>query len=307
MNICYAYIGVLPSYTIEQAHQLRLFYSGPVYFILNDYDNPIVKTLQDKYTITIVRYDDVIDTNFHNMIYSTQHKFWIINNLKGREYLFIYSFERFYVLYNLMKKNSLENILFVELDNLIYDNPVKWVKSFENIDMAYLFDNINRASAGISYIKNIKILRKLLDYFTYFIENDTGFISEMTPLYRFMENEKLTNNRVSFLPIHWADSNKPAQSYELWNSFNNSIFDASSIGIYLGGLDPYHTDGKIIPGAKNPHALIDYTSYKIEYIRDEKGMKIPYILNGESWVKINNLHIHSKDLTSHLSVPLDTI
>jgi len=308
MNICYAFIGPVPSYAIEQVHQLRLFYDGPAYFILNDYNNPIVKKMQDMYNIHIIRYDDVVDTSFNAMIHTLSHKFMIMHRLQGREKLFIYSFERFYVLYNLMKKYSLTNVLFLELDNLIYDEPHNWIKALEQVDMAYVFDNYDRASAGISYIRHADILHQLLIYFNAYIQNHTGFINEMSALYRFYDfmKKKHTSGkfRVSFLPIHWKDSTNPSQSYECSDIFKDSIFDALSIGIYLAGIDTYHSDGKIVTKKKNPWGLIDYTSYTYEYIYDEKGRKIPYILNGATHVRINNLHIHSKDLINHLSKPL---
>lgn len=308
MNVCYAFIGQIPSYSIEQVHQLRLFYDGPAYFILNDYNNPIVKILQDNYNIHIIRYDEVIDVSFTTLIEKTKNKFYIAHGLKGREKLFIYSFERFYVLYNLMKNYSLTNILFLELDNLIYDDPYLWINKLQDVDMAYLFDNYDRASAGISYIKNHETLKKMLNYFNVYIHNDTGFINEMSALYRFyvfMEKNKTDiNSRITFLPIHWKDDTKPVQTYELSNIFQDSIFDALSIGIYLAGIDTYHSGGRIETKKKSPWGLIDYTTYLYEYKYDEKGRKIPYILNGDTCIRINNLHIHSKDLIHHLSKPL---
>jgi hypothetical protein len=307
MNVCYSFIGPLPSYSIEQAHQLRLFYNGPAYFILNDYNNPNVTLLRDKYNINIIRYDDVIHTDFIKLIGKTKHKFYILHNSKGRENLFIYSFERFYVLYNLMIKYSLNNVLFIELDNLVYDDPRKWLSAVKDVDMAYLFDNNDRASAGISFIQNHKVLLKMLEYFNIYIENDTGFINEMSAMarfYQYMEKKGGGTFNVSFLPIHWNDPTKPPQSYALSNMFADSIFDAAAIGVYLAGGDTHHTGGKIILGKKNQWSLIDYTNYKFIYIKDEEDRKIPYIVKDSSHIRINNLHIHSKDLINHLSKPL---
>ena len=46
---------------------------------------------------------------------------------------------------------------------------------------------------------------------------------------------------------------------------------------------------------------IDYTQDKFEWKNDEEGRRIPYIYDGTKWLRINNLHIHSKDLKSGLS------
>jgi hypothetical protein len=306
MNVCYAYIGPLPSYSIEQVHQLRLFYNGPAYFILSDYTNPLVTILKEKYDIQIIHYNDVKHNDFNAMLERIGQKFLILHGLKERKNLFIYSFERFYILYNLMVQYSLTNVLFLEIDNLIYDEPQNWLKPLEDIDFACLFDNESRASAGVSYIKNTDALQTVLTSFNSYIETETGLLNEMSALYAFMKKEKEDKHiHVAFLPVHWEDDKYPVESFELSNVFTKSIFDAAAIGIFLGGLDTFHTGGIVKPGHKNKFSLIDYTIYKFVYIDDEKGRKIPYIQNGDTQLRINNLHIHSKDLIHHLSSPLN--
>jgi hypothetical protein len=85
----------------------------------------------------------------------------------------------------------------------------------------------------------------------------------------------------------------------------NSIFDAQDIGIYEFGRDFVHTCGKLEKGKKGWGA-IDYTKYKIEWIDDDRGRRIPYMRRPENdgFVKINNLHVHSKQLHLAISRPL---
>jgi hypothetical protein len=297
INIVYAFIGILPTYTIDTIHQMRLFYDGPIYFIYNDYSNPVVSTLKNQYSVIMVNYDDVKHSEFNKTINDKIHKFAILPNLKGREKLFIYSFERFFLLYNLMCKKNINDVLFVELDNLIYDDPNNWYEQFIKKDMAYMFDNINRASSGIAYIKNTNILYSFLNMCLKYIIESNDFLNEMTVLYTFWDNNK---ERIQLLPIHCTANNYPSETHSTFSNYN-SIFDAAGIGIYLGGLDPYHTDNKIVIGSKSEWSLIDYTKYKYKWLPDNKERKIPYMLYDSKIIKINNLHLHSKNLKPYMS------
>ena len=90
MIIVYCFIGPLPSYAIDTVYQTRLFTNMDIYFIINDYDSPSAKELEQKYNVNIVRYDDVKDALFNETVEENWHKLTIIDNLKGREKIFIY-------------------------------------------------------------------------------------------------------------------------------------------------------------------------------------------------------------------------
>lgn len=305
MKLAYAFIGPLPAYSVDTVEQARKFFNGPIYFIVSDYESKYIPLLQSNYNVTIVRYDTVIDHEFNRLIQETYSKFAIVHGLHGREKLFIYSFERFYILHSLMRQKGLTDVFFLELDNLIYDDPMNWLTSFQKKDMAYTFEQKGRSSSGICYIKHADILRSCIDFFSEYIRTDTGFIQEMWALYRFWETKQ---ENIHFVPTHWSHSHGSvanfisAETYEHFELFNKTIFDGAGLGIYLGGLDPHHTGGRI---EKNIHKLqwydIDYRKYTYEWRKDEQGRNIPYVFTGVEWIRINNLHIHSKDLRGNMS------
>ena len=297
MNIVLSFIGKLPSYIKESIYQIRLFYKDDIYLIINDLESPYISYLE-KYDVKIIPYNNVINLNFINIVNSNIHKFLIVSNLTGREELFIRSFERFFLLENLMISNNLSNCLFLELDNLIYDDPYKWISDFSKHELCYMYDNDDRCSSGLMYINNSNSLKNFLNYILYFISNSNDFMNEMTTLYRYY---KLSTNSVQILPTYWKKENIPSMAKENYGLYNDSIFDALAIGCFLLGLDPYHTNGKIETGRKAEWCAIDYTQDKFEWKIDEQGRKIPYIYDGINWLRINNLHIHSKDLKSGLS------
>lgn len=301
MFLCYSFIGVLPSYIIDTVHQARCFYDGDIYLILDDMTSPHLEKL-NTLNVHLIDYKDVFSTEFSDTLQKNTNKFCIVHGLIGREKLFIYSFERFFLLKNLMKKYELKDCLFLELDNLIYDDPRNWVVNFSTHQLCYMYDNVNRCSSGIMYVKNNDSLTLLLNDTLDFINTTTEFLTEMTVLYRYYEKNKDT---VQLLPVHWSSLSVPKESNEYYDKYNNTIFDAAAIGVYLLGRDPYHTNGMIVRYLCNPYSAINYTHYKFEWKTDEKGLNKPYIWDGEKWLLINNLHVHSKDLKSGLSLPIE--
>jgi len=300
MFLCYAFIGKLPFYIVDTIHQARCFFDGDIYLIIDQLESPFVIQLQ-KYNVKIVDYNDVKSDLFKNVFEKNENKFCIVHGLTGREKLFIYSFERFFILQNLMKKFNLHDCLFLELDNLIYYDSLKWVEQFSKSELCYMYDNDDRCSSGIMYVKDGNSLEELLNYMLTYIENCSNeLLNEMTVLYRYFRLKK----NVQILPTYWVDNALPNEAYQNYNFYNETIFDAAAIGVYLLGNDPYHTNGIIIRNVKNVYSKIDYTNCKFEWKLDDLGRKKPFIWNGEKWLLINNLHIHSKDLKSGLSTDI---
>ena len=298
MFVTLSFIGKLPSYIIECVHQIRTYFDGDIYLILNDFNSEYIEKLE-KYNIILVNYEIVKSNEFLEIVNKYKHKFEIVPGLIGREELFIRSFERFYLVSNLMKKDNLNDCLFLELDNLIYEDPRNWFQIF-NKKLGIMYDNDERYSSGIMLIKDSKSLDKFLQYCLYFIQNSTKFINEMTALSEYYYNNI---DDVEILPVYWNDSKVSIQAHQNFKKYNETIFDAAAIGINLLGMDPYHTRGVIVKNKKNPISAIDYTQLKFEWKMNDNG-KRPYVWYGERWILINNLHVHSKDLLSGLSKPL---
>ena len=255
--------------------------------------------------VRIIKYEDVIHEEFLKVLEANYVKFHHTPWMAGRDKLYVHSLERFFILYKLMDKYSLRNVFFIELDNMIYDSPTKWLTEFSKYDMAYMFDNFDRSSSAIAFIKSTEGLQKFLDHCIQYIESEppiserTTVINEMTALYRFWDKNQET---IQLLPTHWSDK-MPEQCSKTFVNYR-SLFDSLGIGIYLGGIDPIHSNGVLLKGTKNPWGHIDYTQYKYEW-KEIYGRKTPHIWDSDNsrWIRINNLHIHSKDLKSCLSKP----
>jgi hypothetical protein len=300
MFIGLSFIGILPKYIIDCVHQIRCYYNNDIYLIIDDYNSQYLPIVL-KYNVKIVRYDNVVDNNFLTIITKNYHKFLIINELKDRKLLFIRSFERFFLIHNLMKKNNLSDCFFMEIDNLIYDNPVNWISKFNKKELCYMFDNKDHFSSGIMYIKTSQSICNLLSYILNFIDTSKEFMSEMTCLSRYYE---LNKDSVQLLPIYWSDDNISSEAYINYGVYGETIFDAAGIGIFLLGENAFHNNGIVVCGKKNPHSQIDYRKNIFDWKIDNNNLKKPFIWDGNKWILINNLHVHSKELHNGLSLPL---
>jgi hypothetical protein len=229
---------------------------------------------------------------------------------RDREDLFIRSVERFYILQNTMKKYDLTNVLFMELDNLIYDDPRNWLEEFMKHDMCYMFDNVNRCSSGIMFVKTPDSIQGMLNFFIEKINEPMDeFINEMTLLFKYYEHVK--NNHIfkiiQLLPTFCKSEDMHEYAIQNYGKYGETIFDAAALGIFLFGPDKCLSDNsdfhKNYSSEKWELSYIDYTKYQTKWELDSENRLIPYILLLDRWIKINNLHIHCKDLKKGLSKP----
>jgi len=288
MIIAYSFIGRLPNYIVETLIQARLFFEGDIYLILDDLKSPLLEKIKGL-IIKLVPYKEVVNNEFLKICKKRGNKIAIVNSLGHRKLLFLRSMERFFLLQNLMEKKDLDNILFLELDNLIYDDPNKWKAKLKEINFTFMYDNKNRISTGLMYIKNLDSIKIITNNLKIYVKEEQGFISEMG-------GNWLVKDHAYFLPTHWKDDKYNNLSYNNYGDFGKSIFDSLSIGWYFFGPDKIHDYSK-----KNPWGEIDYTGYKYEWLEDEKGRRRPYFIINNEKILINNLHIHSKNLKAGLS------
>ena len=293
MNYITSFIGKPPAYWITCVNQIRLFSDDPIWCITDRIKHSIIKKIQKIQNVYCIDYSTVINNKFLATTRSNKKKFYIARFLRDRKLLFIRAFERFFLCENLMKQKNLKDVLFLELDNMIYMNPIKFQNSLQKKPLAYMYDNEDRSSSGIMYIRDPSSLEKLNQESILFIEKADEFLHEMVVLARFALQYP---DDVQYLPVHIPNSEYPVCTYENLEDYA-CIFDAAPLGVYLFGRDPYHTKGIIVKGLHNPESLIDYTKYKFKWMFDEKGRKCPWISFSETKsYPIFNLHIHSKSL-----------
>lgn len=268
-----------------------------MYLIIDDVGSPFIQELK-QFNVFIVEYDKVIDNHFNEVYKKEKNRFTIVEGLNDRKLLFMRSFERFFLLRNLMKLYNLEKCFFLELDNLIYNEPQKMLKHFSQTKMNVIYNNAHSLSTGLCYVSQSYILEPILEsYINYIIKTTDACLSEMKANY---EYHKKTNN-LHLLPCYWKDDSVNELAYMNIHENENDLFDAASLGVYFFGNDPIH--GKIVLHTKNRWSDIDYTKEKLYWKTDTDNLKKPYIYSTKTNKEylINNLHIHSKIFNQALS------
>jgi len=313
ITIVYSFIGELPNYIIESIHQCRLYHKNKIYLITNDLNSPYIDELINKYEVIIINYNILIkDNEYIKTLELHFNKFFIDLKLNKRSLLFYRSFERIFLIHLLMNQLNLYDVLFMEIDNTIYNNPNEWLKGFRKQQIAIMNCNHTSCSCGIMYIKNKLSLCNVLDYMLYYINNKDDFYSEMRALFKYIyENDLNDSSNCQLLPITFDTTINSLNNIEITkNCYKNSedyegIFDPATYGQYLAGLDLIHTNGKLVQYKDVEVAIIKSSNYEYDW-KEEEGLRKPYIYNKEKekWILINNLHIHSKHLHLVLSKPL---
>ncbi|MEN9654609.1 MAG: hypothetical protein RL235_721, partial [Chlamydiota bacterium] len=224
--------------------------------------------------------------------------------------LWFFAIERFFYLAALMHEQSLSDVFHMENDVMLYADleellPVLRRRYKGKIGIP--FDNDTRGIASLIYVSGLRPLDRFLKFVV-----DCGRRSDtdMSLLSRF--RHELWRQWTEPLPIgipQYGDKHpfiSPAghrpKNPELFVVHADefcSFFDAAAIGQYLGGIDPIHRSDTI--GFINESCVVNPSHFQYEWVIDEKGRRVPEaIFEGVRW-RINNLHVHSKNLTAFRS------
>ena len=286
----------LPSFIKFGLHQLRTFNPDiNVYFLTDKWllDNEVFK----EYNIT------PIDKNEY---YSNKIKEYETYYNYGSNSFWTLAATRLIYIENFMEANNLKDVYHFENDILLYYDlrnfHDKFISLYKNI--AITTGGPDKTMTGFMYIKNSDSLKMMTQFFidtlkAYGIHGTMmkygmDMVHEMS-LMKFYGIEK-GSEFLENLPI------LPFGDFSINFDEFNSIFDPASWGQFVGGT---RTLG---PGAKPEdhyigQLLIKNPSWTVEWLL-ENDLKIPYFKYDNNLVKINNLHIHSKNLHLYTSKKL---
>jgi hypothetical protein len=305
MEIVYAFVGRLPAYIVETIHQARLFSNDKITLICNDVDSPHLSQIQ-KYNVSIVNYESVIDSNFLAQVNAHISKFCIAEKLGDRRLLFIRSFERFFLLQRYMEITGAKNILFLELDMLIYFQPKNVISKFSEREITLCYTDSFHTCSAFCYIKSVDILRDMNTFFINYINNPaySKDITEMQALTVWLK-EPSVKQRVWMLPGYWQDNRYNKDIWDNLEVVDNILYDSVGIGVRVDGPDATHVNewlsrGKIWWATEVNYAEADYIW------KEEDNLRMLYLINPatKQEYKVNCIHVHNKNLPVFLSKPL---
>lgn len=191
---------------------------------------------------------------------------------------------RFILIDNYVRRNKIKSFFHIENDILVFSDfkNIKNILEDKNEEMFIVLDSVNRCIPSVVYFKNSDITNKLSRFII--DNNDTV---DMYNLFRFYS---LNKDIVANLPIISKELIINNINFNNYYSDLNSIFDGAAIGQYLGGIDPRNNSSNTI-GFVNEQCIFNVSKYKYTWDNGE-----PYMLLDNTMIKINNLHIHSKNL-----------
>ena len=271
MKIILVCLNNFQDYILECINNLLLFNNNDIVVITNKEFFIYFLNIN----IKLIDCNDLDDYNFNNnsrIDKGFRNGFWHFCSL------------RMFYLYSYIKKFNLNNIIHIENDIMCYENFDNVKDTFTKNKVYATFDCDFRVIPGIMYIPNH-------DSFEPIIKNYNFNINDMENLGQYNEDVIIP------LPIFINCNDSKITKY--FSNFN-FIFDAAAMGQYLGGVDPKNTPGDT-RGFVNETCLIKYNNFKFNWIINENGLYQPFININGIFVKIINLHIHSKNLKRFLA------
>ena len=207
---------------------------------------------------------------------------------------------RFFYIANFMRVNDLQNVSHFDNDVLIYFDITEYVDTFQRFypGIGITPENSAKSPAGFVFINSHTALDHMTDFFVSQLEHHgevglreiygTDTIHEMLLIVDFKNRfpEFITD-----LPT------TPEDQYV--NKFE-AIFDPLSWGEYVDGTRLGKKVGHHSPGAYIVEWLKENPNSSVVW-RVEDNLWCPYLSCNGKLTKINNLHLHSKNLANFMS------
>lgn len=233
-------------------------------------------------------------------------------NRSFRDGFWFYATERLFYLDDLISHYNLKNSFHLESDNMLYADLEPMVPIFEKNynGIAAPFESDERGLASFIYIKDKTSIHALA---TFLLTNARSEKDEMSLLNEF--KNRYGKDYLAQLPVLTEDytlrhplvtiagrmsHSVPKEEFTKYSNEFQSVFDACSYGQYLGGTDP--RNGPDGPGYINPASFFNCSLMEFEWRMDQEGRRVPYVGFGDKKYRINNLHIHSKNLEAFYSL-----
>ena len=211
--------------------------------------------------------------------------------------------ERMFVLEDWMRWKGVDECFHLENDNMLYENISRVVPLLRETSpgLSTTFQGQGskmdtlRTCFSVLYCRSIEALRD----FNFYLAAAPSSVDEMTRGGLYWDTNEDTCSYLATAPVgvvlksekyrHWIED---ARFSEL-----GVIFDSTTHGQYLGGVDPNRHAENTAPGFLNPDCDFRADQYQYTWVKDEAGRRYPVIQdsNGKPW-KIMNIHLHCKRL-----------
>lgn len=192
--------------------------------------------------------------------------------------------ERIFALKSL-EGNIPENRQIIHIESDVYpylSNAVLQILDKNGTEVALPRFSPERGIGSIVYFKNLSALVESVDKFSKIMQIE--IIENDMELFGSALNKKLV-------------SELPSSPQSAWKMDENValLFDGASFGQYLFGQDPFHQNGELLSGFRNPFSAIEYPEADWKLV-DYEGYRYPSFRYRGTDYLLANLHLHSKEV-----------
>ena len=279
-----------PSHLERCIEQYRVFNKEDL-FILTDRENiPLITPRPGVFVLPLEDYRSDKLERFDAKFNYTSKEFWNASTA------------RFFYLENFLRVHNLHHIVHFENDVLVYFDIEKYTHVFQQLypTMATTPCDPDHLTSGFMYFNNYTALERMNDFFMTVLTQHGNIETAQKVLHIDMANDMTMMKRfadasgvVGILPA--LPFGEVSQGIELFDA----IFDGAGWGQYIGGTQ---TNG---PGISYAGHVVGafiraHPEWQVTWqVKD--GLRLPYLCNEDKQVKINNLHIHSKNMRLFMS------
>jgi hypothetical protein len=213
-----------------------------------------------------------------------------------------YATERFFYIHELMLQYELTNVFQLETDNMLYADLEELLPIFvENYKgMGAVFDCPSRCIPSFVYFADASAAQSLTHFLTVLAKtgkNDMQLLASYKNRYGAETVDALPIISQEYLTDHPHSDHSLSYSRHL--ELFQSVFDGAALGQYLGGTNAKNnTSG---PGFINETCIFNPSLLAHKWELDDRGRKVPFIVYRDKQYRVNNLHIHSKNLKTFSS------
>ncbi|MFI0435520.1 MAG: hypothetical protein ACH350_07340 [Parachlamydiaceae bacterium] len=300
-SIIFIHIGkTIPPHVPIALAQARLFNQDcPIILAGNQEAMKDISLACAQSNVTFIALESLVQTEEHK-------KFRQLSGLDNKWHngFWLYTSERFLYLQDLILQYDLTNIFHLEHDNMLYANLNDILSVFENDypGLGLTMHNDQVCIPGFVYIADKEIITQLAFFFAENAsknQNDMQILGSFKSLigHVFAKNLPIIFEEYALEhPLKSMTNQIPLDPSKYFLNINqfNSIFDAAALGQYLGGIDPIH--GQSEPGFINESCIFNPSYLNYKWVIDLQGRRVPFIKYKDKYLRINNLHIHSKNL-----------
>jgi hypothetical protein len=295
MTIVLCYLGKnFKSYIYDCLDQIRLF---------NDRNDDIVFLYDDDRMLPFI--ENLVDDVKPFKVSKDTPKTKIIREKFQNQDVFNFSLERFLALEQFMDTTrNRGHVLFMEVDNAIYC-PIghlnHTMKTICKDTLGIVRDSSDRVVPGVVYIGSLSVIHSFNDYFIQKVSESS--ITDMYVLSNFADEFP---NKITYLPDIFPEyplTSGNSDQYSRNAKDFQGLFDGAAFGQYVGGTDPFYTQGDT-RGFVNETAVYKLDTVRLQWRRDTQHRKIPVMVKPDgTHIRMHSCHWHCKMIHKYRSKP----